>query len=398
MAKAGEPDLRQLEPNTGLAAVRGLVQAHRLNLPDGRSKRERVDADRTLRRRVKIRLLMLRSALIAGLALSMALLCAPQARSEVSVGWRDPSPHAVRWVTVDGTTRLEVLDWGGPGRPVVLLGCYLTAHIYDDFAPKLTNQFHAYGITRRGLGASDKPPAGYSLERSAQDVLDVLDALMLRKPILVGYACAGSILTYLGSRSPARIGGLVYFDAADDPTLTNADYEIPFPDPALLPRSAKPPPALDHSSFVAYRATQRRDHGMAFPEAELRQQFVANADGSVGSSRMSSAIRTALTEPTRVKPDWSRIRVPVLAIYRQRPPFEAFAADYIVRTEQEKTALRQLYDAERGMIARWQRDLRAGVPTARIVNFVGANLYMFLSNEADVLREVRAFGATTAER
>jgi len=137
---------------------------------------------------------------------------------------------------------------------------------------------------------------------------------------------------------------------------------------------------------------------MAFPEAELRQQFVANADGSVGSSRMSSAIRTALTEPTRVKPDWSRIRIPVLAIYRQRPPFEAFAADYVVRTEQEKASLRQLYDAERGMIARWQRDLRAGVPTARIVNLVGANLYMFLSNEADVIRAVRAFGATTAEQ
>jgi pimeloyl-ACP methyl ester carboxylesterase len=110
----------------------------------------------------------------------------------------------------------------------------LTAHVYDDFAPKLTNQFHAYGITRRRLGASDNPPGGYSLEKSAQDVLDVLDALKLRKSILVGYACAGSILTYLGSRSPGRIGGLVYFDAADDPTLTNADYEIPFPDAALL--------------------------------------------------------------------------------------------------------------------------------------------------------------------
>ena len=50
------------------------------------------------------------------------------------------------------------------------------------------------------------------------------------------------------------------------------------------------------------------------------------------------------------------------------------------------------------MIGRWQRDLRAGVPSARIVNLVGANLYMFLSNEADVLREVRAFGATILER
>ena len=121
----------------------------------------------------------------------------------------------------EGTPRLEVLDWGGSGRPIVLLGCYLTAHVYDDFAPKLINQFHAYGITRRGLGASDKPPAGYSLERSSQDVLDVLVALKRRKPILVGYACAGSMLTYVGSHSPDRIGGLVYFDAADDPTLTN---------------------------------------------------------------------------------------------------------------------------------------------------------------------------------
>jgi non-heme chloroperoxidase len=279
-----------------------------------------------------------------------------------------------------------------------LLGCYLTAHVYDDFAPKLTNQFHAYGITRRGLGASDNLPAGYSVERSAQDVLDVLDALKLRRPILIGYACAGSILTYVGSRSPDRIGGLVYFDAADDPTLANADYEIPFPDSSQLPRSARPVPAPDSSSFEAYRAAQRRDHGVAFPEAEWRQHFVANADGSVGSSRMSSASRRALTEPMRVKPDYSRIRVPVLAIYRQERPFEDFAADFVIRTEQERTALRQQYDATAAMIARWQRDLRAGVPTARIVNLVGANLYMFLSNEAEVLREIRAFGATTAER
>ena len=43
------------------------------------------------------------------------------------------------------------------------------------------------------------------------------------------------------------------------------------------------------------------------------------------------------------------------------------------------------------MVSRWERDLLAGVPTARIVELAGSNLYMFLSNEADVLREVRAF-------
>ena len=340
---------------------------------------------------------MCTAALIATLALGTAWVCPSQGNPRFAEGWRDASPHEVRWVTVEGPTRLEVLDWGGPGPSIVLLGCYLTAHVYDDFAPKLTGQFHAYGITRRGLGASDKPGAGYSLERSAQDVLDVLDVLELRKPILVGYACAGSILTYLASRNPDRIGGLVYFDAADDPTLTGADYGIPFPDSARLPRSARPVPTPDYSSFEAYRSAQLRDHGVAFPEAELRQLFVANADGSVGAPRMSSAMRTALIEPTRVKPDYSRIRVPVLAIYRQNPPFEDFAADYVIRNEQERTALRQQFDATAAMVARWQRDLRAGVPTARIVNLVGANLYMFLSNEADVLREIRAFATAIAE-
>jgi hypothetical protein len=49
--------------------------------------------------------------------------------------------------------------------------------------------------------------------------------------------------------------------------------------------------------------------------------------------------------------------------------------------------------ATRALYTRWQRDLLAAVPTARIVELPGANLFMFLSNEADVLREVRAFVA-----
>jgi hypothetical protein len=50
------------------------------------------------------------------------------------------------------------------------------------------------------------------------------------------------------------------------------------------------------------------------------------------------------------------------------------------------------------MYTRWQQDLLAAVPTARIVELPGANLYMFLSNEADVLREIRAFADTLTGR
>ena len=308
--------------------------------------------------------------------------------------WRDPSPHQIRFVSVDTSVRVEVLDWGGSGPPIVLLACYIGAHAYDDLAPKLTNQFHVYGITRRGIGASDKPATGYAVQQSASDVIAVLDAVQVQKAIVVGHSCAGQILTMLTARHPDRLLGLVYLDGASDPTMTAADVGSPMPDPKLLPSAIKPRSAPDNTSFEALRVSQRRDRGWAFPEGELRQQFAANADGSVGEPLLSPTIRRAITVDARVKPDYSHVKVPVLAIYQKDPPFEQVAANFLIRTEQERAALRQEHAATRALYARWQRDLLAAVPTARIVELEGANLYMFLSNEADVIRELRAFAAT----
>ena len=336
--------------------------------------------------------------LIVGLAVLGAPVLALRPGSQSNAAWRDPSPHQVQWITVDSSVRLEVLDWGGSGPPVVLLGCYLTAHMYDEFAPKLTNQFHAYGVTRRGIGRSDKPATGYVVQRSANDVLEVLNSLNLQKSVLVGHSCAGQILTMFAAQHSDRLLGLVYLDGASDPTLTPVDVGTPMPDPAMLPRSIKPPTASDDSSFDALLAAQRKDRGWAFPEAELRQQYVANSDGSVGRSLLSPVIRRAITLDARVKPDYSGIRVPVLAIYQRDPPFEEVAANFLIRTEQERAALRQEYAATRALYVRWQQDLLAGVPTARIVELPGASLYMFLSNETDVLRELRAFAATLTGR
>ena len=113
--------------------------------------------------------------------------------------WRDPSPHQVRFVTVDSSVRLEVLDWDGTGRPVLFVGCYLTGHVYDDIAPKLTGQFHVYAVTRRGVGASDHPATGYDPQRRAEDILEVMSAVGMQKPILIGNSCGGDILHTLGA-------------------------------------------------------------------------------------------------------------------------------------------------------------------------------------------------------
>lgn len=283
-----------------------------------------------------------------------------------AASWRDPSPHEVRSVTVDSSVKLEVLDWGGSGRPVLFVGCYLTGHVYDDIAPKLTDRFHVYAVTRRGIGASDRPTTGYDPQRRTADILEVMDALKMQKPILVGNSCGGAILHSLGADHPERVGGLVYLDAAEDPTLTASDYEQIPVDRATLPKQVGKP------------------QNIVFPEAERRQLVEQPID---------PGIRKAITQDNNVKPAFAKIRVPVLAIYRTTTMEQALK-EYPPQNENERAALNQGYASARAMLTKWQRDLLAGVPDAKIVELPGANLYMFISNEADVIRELRAFAAT----
>jgi pimeloyl-ACP methyl ester carboxylesterase len=242
--------------------------------------------------------------------------------------------------------------------------------VYDDIAPKLTDQFHVFAVTRRGVGASDHPATGYDPQRRATDILEVIDALGMQKPILVGNSCGGGILHSLGAEHPERVSGLVYLDAAEDPTLKLSDYGFVAVAQANLPKRLREP--------------QR----VVFPEAERKQ---------LAEHPIDPAIRKAIVEDNNVKPSYDRIRVPVLAIYRT-VTMEQALKDYAPQNEKERAAVEERYAGGRAMLTRWQRDLLAGVPGAKIVELPGANLYMFLTNEADVIREVRVFAATVIGR
>ncbi len=214
----------------------------------------------------------------------------------------------------------------------------------------------------------------------------------------LGTSCAGQVQTLFASQHPDRVSGLVYLDGATDPTTTAAEYQPVMPDLTTLPRQRAPLDALDTRSFEAYRTALRRTRGFAFPESELRQGFVANPDGSMGESSLSPVIRRAITIDARITPDYSRLRGPVLALYQAQRPFDEMARDYVIRNDQERAALHQMYDATRALCTLWQRQLLAAVPAARIVELPGANVFMFLTHEADVLREVRAFAASVSQK
>src|SRR3979411_925579 len=103
--------------------------------------------------------------------LSMAIVgysCSLQAQQHAS-----PADPVTRMITVERGVSLEVLDWGGSGRPLVLLaGLGVDAHAFNNLAPQFTTHHHVYAITRRGFGASSKlPPSitNYSAERLGED-------------------------------------------------------------------------------------------------------------------------------------------------------------------------------------------------------------------------------------
>jgi pimeloyl-ACP methyl ester carboxylesterase len=53
----------------------------------------------------------------------------------------------------------------------------------------------------------------YTADRLGDDVLAVIDALKIDRPVLVGHSIAGEELSSIGSRHPGKVAGLVYLEA-----------------------------------------------------------------------------------------------------------------------------------------------------------------------------------------
>jgi pimeloyl-ACP methyl ester carboxylesterase len=325
---------------------------------------------------------------IAGVA-GLAILIYPTLCAQEPAAWKDPSPHTPQFVTVEENVRLEVLDWGGSGRPVVFLaGLGNTAHVFDDFAPKLTDRYHVYGITRRGFGASSAPDAGYGADRLADDVLAVIDSLKIEKPVLAGHSLGGEELSSIGNRHPERVAGLIYLDAGYSYAFDNGKGMTTEDQQALAknpPPSGPLPLAADRASFAAFSAWFERTNGYHPPESEVRQLFSARPDGGVGFPRTKPQVPQAILAGFK---KFAEIHAPVLAIFavpHDTPPW-LNSAQESVRTKYESI------NGDFGALVEKQvKAFEEGLTGARVVRIANANHYVFITNAEPVLREMRGF-------
>ncbi len=305
----------------------------------------------------------------------------------------DTSPHKIQFVTVEQGVRLEVLDWGGTGRPVILLaGLGNNAHVFDQFAPKLAAWYHVYGITRRGFGASSVPDTGYSADRLGEDVVAAMNALRIDRPVLIGHSLAGEELSYVGSRYPAKVAGLVYLDAG---------YDYAFYDTTGKAQGGSPTVTMDDVSRKLTQLTQMLQTNNVKMASVLTSELMATDLPRVRRElRIVKRNLRSQRSPTSVVAlspvqqaifagfeEFTSVRVPVLAIFAD-PHTNPRSPDAPRRTSAQVAAddARDKENVE-AVIAVVERD----APGAHIVRLPHANHFVFLSNADEVLKATHQF-------
>jgi pimeloyl-ACP methyl ester carboxylesterase len=214
-----------------------------------------------------------------------------------------------------------------------------------------------------------------------------MDALKLKRPVLAGHSIAGVELSSVALLHPDRIAGLVYLEAG----YPYAFYDGAGPTTMEFQRIQGPQPPTpgdaDLSSFGALQNWDERVYGFRTPEAELRQLWVSASDGRPLKPRDPPGSQVLMTIVKETKRR-TGIAVPALVIFANPHVPEEWingSTDPLVR----KAA--SAYFTELDALTEKQvKAFAGGVPSAHVISLPGAH-YIFLSNEADVLREMSAF-------
>lgn len=316
---------------------------------------------------------MLRRAL---LCMTLAVLLAACRAAPSDPGWRDRSPHRVG-VAGPPNGRIQYLDWGGNGQPLVLLhGWNSNAHVFDDLAPARSDRFRVIAISLPGFGESDAPAPSYGLDDATDAVAVVLDHLRIGPATIVGHSFGGWVMTRLAVRMPNRASRLVFLDAAFD---ANASDSI------VARRPVTRPPLVNATSQADVITWLRQNFiGMWTPSLEAEYRGRSPDEGA-----RAPLFQHILQEVRRGPEQWTSIRVPVLAICALATVLSEFpwlSPGDTAYARAQRFVLKKRRPLQHSECQRFRRT----VPSATVLELDGHH-YIFEQREAEVLEAIRAF-------
>jgi pimeloyl-ACP methyl ester carboxylesterase len=294
----------------------------------------------------------------------------------------DTSGHKVSFVTVEPGVQLEVLDWGGTGQTLVLLtGMGDNAHVFDEFAYQFTDRFHVIGITRRGFGRSSQPAHGYDIDTRARDDITVLDKLNIRQAVFVGHSVSGTELNKIGADYPDRVKKLVYLDALD---IGSGGW-------TTLPQPPPPPEDTteDLESVQHFAAAEARDDGYRKPLAAICNMIRRDPSGRVIGAITPPEISRKIYEGLQPA-EYDRIQAPALAIFNKITPQYRLPYYWYLDSAKQQEFNRNIESLAKWIAGAIQR-FRSGVKNSRVIELHNTCHYVFIVDEALVVREMRKF-------
>ena len=214
---------------------------------------------------------------------------------------------------------MHVIEWPG-GEPPVLFVHGSSGHgpWFTAWGETLSPELRAIALDLRGHGHSDKPPSGYDVDDHVADVLQLIEALALERPVVLGHSLGGSIATFVAEAAGDAIGGLVLSDSVvgDEAFTKSAAKILNAHGPSLDERfrSFEDYLALsaeedDPSQWPGWVARSDRMELAPLPDGTYRRRALREA---LAAEWASVAERDALAA-------LSRVTVPVLILHADAP-------------------------------------------------------------------------------
>jgi pimeloyl-ACP methyl ester carboxylesterase len=259
-----------------------------------------------------------------------------------------------------GGLKLHYLDYGTAGRPPMLCvhGGAAHAHWYDYVAPGFTSDYHVRSIDLRGHGDSEwiDPPA-YLYKDYAADLDEAARRLDLRDFVLIGHSMGGTVSLLYAATYPGRVKALVVVDS----TVNLSPDRIA----ALRDVGSRSGRSYPSKEELVAKYRLRPGDSLATPEVvrhiashSARQQ----SDGTWQHKFDRNVYATR--EVSDVRPNWDRLRIPVL----------------LVKAEMSDRLGASVF-----------ADVKSRCPQAELVEVSKSHHHVTLDNPLEFIEKVRSF-------
>jgi len=220
-----------------------------------------------------------------------------------------------------GPLRIHFRDWGNVGAPPVIIvhGLRDHSHSFDDLARGLMDRFRVLAVDLRGHGDSETTPY-YSVSHFVLDLHNMIRALRLRSPILIGHSMGGELVAQYSGYFPDVPSRVVLIEGLGPPP-PDMDAEVRWVVNGFtrVDRAFVGYPGLADLD-AAYRRLRERNPRLA--EAKARDLALlgtrAREDGALEWKFDAMLATISVTGPYHLEyamAVWRRITVPTLIVH-----------------------------------------------------------------------------------